>query len=104
MAYFLYFELWPIFYPMAFDLSCIFYLTSLKIYFEAIAPKSAAADIVDVELNNSDRVGRSATVQEEVKPSLSLQSGSGVAVGSDTAKLGKGTGGGGVAQPGAEQA
>ena len=58
------------FHPMAFELSCIFYLTSLKIYIEVIAPKAAAADIVDVELSNSDRVGRSATVQEELKPCL----------------------------------
>lgn len=126
MAYFGYFKLWPVFYPMAFELSCIFYLTGLKIYYEIIAPTAAApADgIADLEKNDGDRVGRSATVQAEVTPSTSLEDGngvakaeltpsislrveggSGVAVVSDAAGIpGKGAGREGTDRAGAEQA
>lgn len=114
MAYFVYFELWPVFYPMAFELSCIFYLTYLKIYYEVLSPKAPTTDTADLELNDIDRVGGSASVQEGgLKPSLSLKSGNGgTAVGSDAGKVGEdisvedraGGGEGADARAGAEQA
>lgn len=106
MAYFGYFMLWPVFYPMAFELSCIFYLTWLKIYFEIIAPRAetpTTADTSDLELNNSERAGRSATVQEEPKASISLQGSNGTAIGSDAGTPDKDAGGGEPGRAGAEQ-
>ena len=91
---------------MAFELSCIFYLTSLKFYYEIIAPTAEAqptAGTSDLELNDSDRVGRPATVQEELKAGLSLQGGNGTAVGSDAGTPGKDAGGGGGDRADAEQ-
>lgn len=34
MVYYAHFELWPVFYPMAFEFSCLLYLTGLKIFYE----------------------------------------------------------------------
>ena len=34
MVYYAHFRLWPVFYPMAFEFSCLLYLTGLKIYYE----------------------------------------------------------------------
>lgn len=37
MIYYAHFELWPVFYPMAFEFLCLLYLTALKIYHEVRA-------------------------------------------------------------------
>lgn len=34
MIYYAHFRLWPVFYPMAFEFSCLMYLTGLKVYYE----------------------------------------------------------------------
>lgn len=34
MIYYAHFRLWPVFYPMAFEFSCLVYLTGLKTYYE----------------------------------------------------------------------
>lgn len=113
MAYFVYFQLWPVFYPMAFELTCIFYLTGLKIYYEVLAPPAPTTDAAEVEINgSSDRFGQSAaTDRPKLTRSVSLKSGQGSDVffyteklGKDADRLGKGSGAGGSgARVGAEQ-
>lgn len=44
IAYDLYFGLWPIFFPALFELSCLLYLTGLKIYFEQIRSPAPAEE------------------------------------------------------------
>lgn len=42
MVYQEHFELWPVFIPATFELTCIIFLTSLKTYFDVILPKRRA--------------------------------------------------------------
>lgn len=47
MIYYAYFGLWPVFCPVAVELTCILYLTALKIYLENIAqPITVAEEIL----------------------------------------------------------
>lgn len=55
IAYDLYFELWPIFFPAVFELACLLYLTGLKIYFEEIrSPEEAEAWDLRKDTRSSD--------------------------------------------------
>lgn len=114
MAYFLYFQLWPVFYPMAFELTCIFYLTGLKVYFEVLIPPASTTDASELEIKGSiDRFGQSAaTGRPKLTRSVSLRSAKGSDVfplpddlAKDVDKLGENVSRGwGAARVGAEQA
>lgn len=49
MVYYAYFNLWEVFVPISIELSCILYLTALKIYFEHLAPKRSDSSAVVTE-------------------------------------------------------
>lgn len=70
LVYYGHYELWPVFYPMTVELSCVVYLTFLKIYFEKSAARGkngsvrGAAQLSCVPSESSPLVGLSTSASE----------------------------------------